>query len=84
MNGRIAGRRRRRGCAPEPGQSKTHLRIANNVEQRDDVRTASKVLQDFDFTLNFLLLDRLQDLDDAFLVVDDIDALEHLGVLAPA
>ena len=29
-----------------------------------------------------LLLDRLQDLDDAFLIVMDIDALKHFAVLA--
>jgi hypothetical protein len=33
-------------------------------------------------SLDLLLLDRLEDLDNAFLVVDDIDALENLRVLS--
>jgi len=39
-------------------------------------------LQDLNLTLDLLLLDRLQNLDDAFLVVDNIDALEYLGVFS--
>ena len=52
--------------------------VAHNIEQRDDVRAASKVLQDLDFTLDFLLLDRLEDLDDALLLGHDVYALEDL------
>jgi len=37
-------------------------------------------LQDFDLTLYLLLLDRLENLDDAFLVIDNVYALEDFGV----
>lgn len=39
-------------------------------------------MQDLDLSLDLLLLDWLKDLDDAFLVVDDVDAFEYLAVLA--
>jgi hypothetical protein len=39
-------------------------------------------LQDFELTLDLLLLDGLQDLDDAALVGDDVEPLKHLAVLA--
>lgn len=61
-----------------------YLSVSDHVEQRHDIRAAGQVLQDLDLTLDLLLFDRLQDLDDAFLVVDDVDTLEHLRVLAPA
>lgn len=64
------------------GAGDTYLIVANDVEQSDDVRTAAEVLQDLDLALYLLLLDRLQNLDDALLVVDDVDALEDLGVFA--
>ncbi len=63
---------------------RSYLRITNNVEQRDDVGAAGKILENFYLSLNLLLLDRLQDLDDAFLVVDDVDTLENLRVLSAA
>lgn len=56
------------------------LAVTDDIEQRNDIRPARQVLQDLDLALYFLLLDRLQDFDDAFLVVDDVDAFEHLGV----
>ena len=62
----------------------THLVVAHHVEQRDNVGAARQVLQNLDFTLDLLLLDGLEDLDDAFLVVDDVDALKDLGVLSAA
>ncbi len=61
-----------------------YLRIPNDIEQRDDVGAASKILKDLDFSLNLLLLNGLQDLDDAFLVVDNVDALENFRVLSAA
>jgi hypothetical protein len=60
------------------------LRIPDNVEQGDNVGPAGQVLQDLDLALYLLLLDGLEDLDDAFLVVNDVDALEDLGVFAAA
>jgi hypothetical protein len=37
-------------------------------------------LKNLDFTLDFFLLDRFENLDDAFLVINDIDAFENLHV----
>lgn len=58
------------------------LVVPNNVEQSYDIRTASKVLKNLDLSLNLLLLHGLEDLDNAFLVVDNVDALEHLRILS--
>ena len=62
----------------------TNLVIAHHVQQRDNVGPARQVLQNLDLALYLLLLDRLEDFDDAFLVVDDVDALKHLRVLSAA
>jgi hypothetical protein len=59
------------------------LVVANNIQQSHDIGSTREVLQNLDLTLDLLLLDRLEDLDNAFLVVDDIDALENLRVLSP-
>lgn len=59
----------------------THLRIPDNVVQADNVGSARKVLKDLDLALDLLFLDRLEDLDDALVIVDRVDALEHLRVL---
>lgn len=53
-------------------------RVPDDVKKGDYVRTTGKVLEDFYFALDFLLLDRLEDLDDALLVADNVHALEHL------
>lgn len=63
---------------------RTHLRIANNVEKRDDVGAACQVLENLDLSLDLLLLNGLQDLDHAFLVVDNVDAFEYFRVLSAA
>jgi hypothetical protein len=52
--------------------------IPNDIEQSYDIGTSSKVLKNLDFTLDFLLLHWFEDLDDAFLLGHDIDALENL------
>lgn len=64
--------------------SATDLRVPNDIKQRNNVGPAGQVLQDLDLPLDLLLLDGLEDLDNALLVVDNVDALEHLGVLATA
>lgn len=71
-------------CTQAEGRGETHLRVSDHVEEGNDVGAASKVLQDLDLALDLLLLDRLKHLDDALLVVDDVDALKHLRVLAAA
>lgn len=60
----------------------TDLVVPHNVQQRNDVGSTGEVLQNLDLPLYLLLLDGLEDLDDAFLVVDDVDAFEDLRVLA--
>ena len=54
------------------------LWIPNYVEQRDDIRTANQVLQDFDLPLDLLLLHRLQNLRGAqnrFLLLEGCSAI---------
>lgn len=41
-------------------------------------------MENLDLSLDLLLLDGLEHLDDTFLVVDDVDALKYLGILSPA
>lgn len=52
------------------------LAVTHDVQQGDNVGAARQILQDFDFTLDFLLLDRFEDLDDTFLIVGHVDALK--------
>ena len=63
---------------------RTYLVVSHYVQQCDNIRPSTEVLQDLDLTFYLLLLDRLEHLDDAFLVVDNVDALKHFGVLAAA
>ena len=58
-------------------------RVLDDSLQRDDVGSTAQVLQDLDLALDLLLLDRLQRLDYAFLVVGHVDGFEDLAVLAP-
>lgn len=60
------------------------LAIANDIKQGYHVGATRQVLKNLDLTLNLLLLDWLQDLDDTLLVVDHIDALEHFRVFSAA
>ena len=54
------------------------LAIADNIEQGHHVGTPRQVLKNLDLTLNLLLFDRLEDLNDTLLVVHHIDAFKHL------
>lgn len=58
------------------------LIIPNNIKEGDDIRSTRQILKNFDFTLYLLLFHRLQNLDNAFLVVDDVDTLENFRVLS--
>jgi len=60
------------------------LRVADDIEESDDVGTAGEVLQDLDLALDLLLLNGLEDFNDAFLVVDDVEAFEDFGVFTAA
>ncbi len=44
---------------------RTYPWVLDNINERDDVRATSKVLKDFDLTLDLLLLHRLQGGSDA-------------------
>ncbi len=58
--------------------SRTDLAVTNDIEQRDDIWPAGEVLQNLDLSLDLLLLDWLEYLDDAFPVGRQVDRLEHL------
>ena len=58
------------------------VRVAHHIQQLDDVGAATQVLQDLDLALDLLLLDGLEDLDDAALLVDRVVAVKDLRVLA--
>lgn len=60
------------------------LAIPHDIQQRHDVRPSTQILQNLNLPLDLLLLNRLQDLDDAFLVVDNVDAFKDLGVFPSA
>ena len=48
------------------------------------MRTTKKCLENFDFPKNLLDFDRLQDLDDAFLVIEGVAALIDFRVFTTA
>ena len=54
------------------------LVIPNNVQQSNNVRTACEILENLDLSLNLLLLHGLEHLDNAFLIIDNVDAFENL------
>lgn len=62
----------------------TNLRVSDDIQQRNNVGATGEVLEDLDFSLDLLLLHGLQNLDDAFLVVDNIDPFEDFRVLSTA
>lgn len=59
-----------------------YLRITDNIKQGDDIGTACEVLEDLDLSLDLLFLDRLQHLDAALFIVDSVESLKDLRVLA--
>ena len=46
-----------------------YLTVPDHIKQCNNIRPPTQVLQDFDLSFYLLLLDRLEHLDDAFLVV---------------
>lgn len=60
------------------------LVVTDDVQQRHHIRTTGQILENLDLSLNLLFLHGLENLDDTFLIVDDVDALEYLGVLSSA
>ena len=60
------------------------LRIPHHIQQLDNIRPPAHILQNLDFTLNLLLLDGLEDFNNAFGVIPDVVAFEDLRVFAAA
>lgn len=60
----------------------SYLLVSNNIQQADDVRSTREVLQDLDLPLYLLLLHRLEHLDNALVVVDNVDAFEDFRILS--
>jgi hypothetical protein len=60
------------------------LRIPHHIQQLNNIRPPTHILQNLDLALNLLLLDGLEDFDDAFGVVAHVVAFEYLGVFAAA
>jgi len=58
--------------------------VSSHVAEFHDVRAAEESYQDLDFPVDFLHPDRFEDLNDYFLVVQLVVALENFRVLAPA
>lgn len=58
--------------------------VSDDVGELDDVFVVLDGEEDLDFPLDFPLLDGLEYFDDDSVVVGAVDALEDVGVLAPA
>jgi len=58
-------------------------RLNDDIQQMDDVGSASEILQDLDLTEDLLLLDRLEHFDDAwFLSISHDTSFKHFTVLS--
>lgn len=63
---------------------RTYLAIPHNIQQSNNVWATGQILQDLDLSLDLLLLHGLEHLDDAFLIVDNVNALKDFRVFTPA
>lgn len=54
--------------------------ISDNIEQLNNVWTSTEILKYFDLPFDLLFLDRLKDLNDAFLIIVNIDAFKDLTI----
>ena len=59
------------------------LWITDNIQKLNDILSAGEILQDLNFTLNFLLLHRFQDFNYTFRVIINIESCENLTILSP-
>ena len=57
-------------------------RISDDVQQCNNIRSSSEVLENLYFSFDLLLLDRLQNFDYTLLVIDDVDTFEDLPNVA--
>lgn len=62
----------------------TYLRISDYIQKANDIRATGEILKDLDLTFDLLLLYGLENLDHAFIAVDDVDTLKDFRVLATA
>jgi len=69
------------GCEKRVVGTDADLIVSDDIEEGNDIRSTAEDLKDFDFSLDFLFLDRFQDLDDTFFIVCDVDSFEYLRVL---
>jgi len=60
------------------------LIVTHYIQQCNNIRATRQILENLNLSLDLLLLDRLQNLDDTFLIVDHVDAFEYLGILSSA
>lgn len=58
------------------------LVVSHYIEEGYDIQPSAEVLQNLDLSLDLFLLDRFEDFDDTFLVIDDVDAFKDFGVFA--
>jgi hypothetical protein len=56
----------------------THLAVPDNVQQANDIGSACQILQNLDFPLDLLLLDRLEYFDNTLLICRQVYRLEYL------
>lgn len=61
-----------------------YLVVPDHIKKSHDIRSPAQILQNLDLALYLLLLNGLEDLDYALLVVDDVDAFEDLGIFSTA
>jgi hypothetical protein len=52
--------------------------VPDDVQKRNDIWSSCEVLEDLNLSLDFLLFDRLEDLDDTFLLANNVYALKDL------
>jgi len=60
------------------------LGVANNVKEANDIRTTAEILEDLYLALDLLLFDRLEDLNDASSLVDNVETFKHFTVFSAA
>jgi hypothetical protein len=54
------------------------LRVSDDIQKLNNVGPTAHILENFDFPLDFLLLDRFQNLDNTLGVVGHVDSFKHL------
>jgi hypothetical protein len=59
------------------------LIVSNQIQQTNNVGATRQILKNFDFSLNLLLLDWFQNLDNTFLVVGHANSFKHFRILSP-